>query len=134
MGDDSSTAQPASTPKSKLNPFAREFKLNVKAPSFTPASKPAGSALPPGGAGQGPGPVPAASSQFSGGPRWNLCHTSSHQPLLLVSELCVLCCVLVCFCGSCTLIYCVCLHIDPRLLRDHSVYLTMLLTLCLCFF
>jgi hypothetical protein len=63
MGDDSSTAQPAGTPKSKLNPFAREFKLNVKAPSFTPASKPAGSALPP---------VPAASlapSQPSSGPR-----------------------------------------------------------------
>jgi len=72
MGDDSSTAQPAGTPKSKLTPIAREFKLNVKAPSFTPASKPAGSALPPGGAGQGPGPVPAASlapSQPSSGPR-----------------------------------------------------------------
>ncbi|DBA86079.1 hypothetical protein WJX77_004980 [Trebouxia sp. C0004] len=81
MGDDSSTAQPAGTPKSKLNPFAREFKLNVKAPSFTPASKPSGSALPPGGAGQGPGPVPAASlppSQPSGGPRPRAAYSQSH--------------------------------------------------------
>lgn len=79
MGDDSSTAQPASTPKSKLNPFAREFKLNVKAPSFTPTSKPSSSALPPGGAGQGPGPVPAASSQFSGGPRPGAAYSHSHS-------------------------------------------------------
>ena len=86
MGDDGSTAQPAGTPKSKLNPFAREFKLNVKAPSFTPASKPSGSALPPGGAGQGPGPVPAGSlppSQPSGGPRLDPYPTSSHQPCCL---------------------------------------------------
>ncbi len=96
MGDDSSAAQPAGTPKSKLNPFAREFKLNVKAPSFTPASKPSGSALPPGGAGQGPGPVlagPLAPSQPSGGPRLGPYLISSHQSLLLVSGFCVLCCV-----------------------------------------
>jgi len=105
MGDDSSTAQPAGTPKSKLNPFAREFKLNVKAPSFTPASKPSnpsGSALPPGGAGQGPGPMSAGSlppSQPSGGPRLAPYHISSHQPLLLVCQFSVFCCVHVCLCA-----------------------------------
>ena len=37
-----SQPQPASPAvKSKLNPFAREIKLNINAPSFTPSSKPA---------------------------------------------------------------------------------------------
>lgn len=74
MSADGGKAQPEAAPKSKLNPFAREFKLNVNAPSFTPAGKPAklqGSAPPSGGATQGAAPVPAPSlplSQPSAGP------------------------------------------------------------------
>ncbi len=71
MSNESSIAPAAATPKSKLNPFAREFKLNVNAPSFTPTSKPSslqGSATPFGGAGQGSRPASAA-SQAPAGPR-----------------------------------------------------------------
>ncbi|KAL3159495.1 hypothetical protein ABBQ38_009913 [Trebouxia sp. C0009 RCD-2024] len=75
--DSSKAAQSEAAPSSKLNPFAREFKLNVNAPSFTPGSKPAkpqGSVTPPGRAGQGSGPRPASApslplSQHSAAPR-----------------------------------------------------------------
>ena len=60
MSDEATKAQPQAASKSRLNPFAREFKLNVNAPSFTPGGQPAkppGSALPVDGAGQGAGPA-----------------------------------------------------------------------------
>lgn len=72
--DSGKAAQAQAAPSSKLNPFAREFKLNVKAPSFTPVSKPAqpqSSAAPAGRAGQGPGTAsapPLPPSQHSSGP------------------------------------------------------------------
>ena len=56
------TTPSAAVPKSKLNPFAREFKLNVNAPSFTPGSKPPQiqSSAASTAAGQGSSPAPAA--------------------------------------------------------------------------
>ena len=86
MSESSLNPHSGAAPKSKLNPFAREFKLNVNAPSFTPGSKPAkphGSAPssgPPGqGAGQGVSPASLPSlppPQAPAGPRpgWALLH------------------------------------------------------------
>ena len=74
-GDSGLPGPAAVAPASKLNPFAREFKLNVNAPAFTPTSKPSSSAAALGGAAQpGPGAASAPAlpqTQSSGaGSRW----------------------------------------------------------------
>ena len=100
----SKAAQSEAAPNSKLNPFAREFKLNVNAPSFTPGSKPVkpqGSAPPPGRAGQGSGPGGASApslppSQPSAAPRPGYMLTNPSPPstcsTLLTMRLRRLCC------------------------------------------